>query len=339
MNQIQILLDNFNRLKRTRKRTDWQGKKGEFEMYEVENFISPLKVIRDIKEAIDELNPDLEWALSHFNERVGGEPLNPPPSHEKWNKDTEKFFMEGTQKFSHTYPERFWPKKLLPKGIRFDTADLETLIQVLNQNIETRQGFFPIFFNEDVTCSVEGERVPCTLGYYFYKDFNGRLSCNYIIRSVDVIRHLHNDLFLTWLLLDWVNKSLNTPLELGKITLIAFNAHCFVNDDYTLNKRIHQLEGAKEKRYQFALRQSMYSAFYKQDDKTFEEYCKRITLGLEDIEKFFSEYPPNQDSLAYVKRKKTEMVKSLRLLGNEEYTFWDDQINGYILSLEASKYL
>lgn len=222
-------------------RTRWQGQNTDMAMLEVDNLFYKCPIYKTQAEAIENLAPNLEWADAHFMERISGEPLNPPPSHSKWLKDTEKFYMAGTDKFSHTYPERFWPKTLLQRGIRFETADLNTLIDLLKEDPNTRQAYLPIFFNEDLTCALEGERVPCTLGYYFYKK-GDVLHCNYVIRSIDVIRHLHNDLYLTWLLLDYVCERLSYTS--GSITLIAFNAHCFKNDEYTLDRRIKKNEAA-----------------------------------------------------------------------------------------------
>jgi hypothetical protein len=60
---------------------------------------------------ITEVNPNLPWAEDHFQERVGGEPLNPAPSEAWW-----PFAVQGNSvhkegdKFSHTYPERMWPR-------------------------------------------------------------------------------------------------------------------------------------------------------------------------------------------------------------------------------------
>ena len=60
---------------------------------------------------------NLSWAEDHFQERVSGLPLNPPPSEAWWPFNQEqnkqhKMQKDGTvAQFSHTYPERFWPKR------------------------------------------------------------------------------------------------------------------------------------------------------------------------------------------------------------------------------------
>lgn len=61
---------------------------------------------------VEQIKPNVEWADEHFQERVSGMPLNPPPSHVRWPY-AQKNNAEhgGEEKFSHTYPERIWPKR------------------------------------------------------------------------------------------------------------------------------------------------------------------------------------------------------------------------------------
>lgn len=64
------------------------------------------------KSLVEHVKPSLPWAEDHFQERVSGEPLNPPPSNEWWpfaQRGNAAHKGDGV-KFSHTYPERFWPK-------------------------------------------------------------------------------------------------------------------------------------------------------------------------------------------------------------------------------------
>lgn len=66
------------------------------------------------------VKPNLPWAEDHFQERVSGEPLNPPPSNEWWpfaQRGNAAHKGDGV-KFSHTYPERFWPKYTGTKVLR-----------------------------------------------------------------------------------------------------------------------------------------------------------------------------------------------------------------------------
>lgn len=221
-------------------RCRWQSQPVDQGFIECTNFFYKIDCTNwSTEKAKVELQPQFEWCEAHFAERIGGIPVNPPPSHKMWNCKTEAHFSKGTERFSHTYPERFWPKTLMSRGIRFETADYNSLLALLKKDLYTRQAYLPIFFNEDLSAALENERVPCTLGYYFYyKD--EKIHCNYVIRSIDVIRHLNNDLYLTFLLLENVAKQISQPI--GNITLIAFNMHCFQNDRYTLAKRIEKYE-------------------------------------------------------------------------------------------------
>lgn len=182
------------------------------------------------------------WADQHFEERVGGMPVNPPPSHSNWphaQQDNGKFTADdGT--FSHTYPERMWPrfasahghlalgvdrawddmvnawKSQFGKdagnlGIRFRYGDLQDVVDLLVRVPHTRQAFLPIWFPED-TGAHHGERVPCSLGYQFLLRF-GKLSCTYFIRSCDFRRHFADDLYFADRLMQWVANQVSEKLQ------------------------------------------------------------------------------------------------------------------------------
>lgn len=194
---------------------------------------------------------DLPWAEDHFQERISGKPTNPGETYKYWPYHTNLDKSEFKEKvFSHTYQERFWPReKYLAqiskeptkferalrriKGIRYEYGDLHNVIEQLKENPLTRQAYLPIFFPED-TGAIHKQRVPCTLGYYFWVEGN-RIHMNYIIRSCDVFRHFRNDVYLTGRLLQYVSDELG--LLVGNMTMYIFNLHLFTNDTYALNKR------------------------------------------------------------------------------------------------------
>lgn len=185
------------------------------------------------------LRPNLPWAEDHFQERVSGLPYNPPPSAARWpyavrgNGD----HTDGAGIYDHTYPERLWPKhvgayafdktdhaalvagpeKWANHGMRYALGDLEDVVRQLARNPLTRQAFVPIWFPED-TGAVSQQRVPCTIGYHFLVSQDGLMSCRYYIRSVDVVRHLRNDIYMAARLLQWmadhVNHEATTSLDL-----------------------------------------------------------------------------------------------------------------------------
>lgn len=196
---------------------------------------------------VDEVQPDMPWAAEHFAERVGGQPLNPPPSHVNWpyhGSDKARHLEDGV-KFSHTYPERFWPKyasnamgRLFGtpnQGIRFEYGDLDGVIEQLTLNPYTRQAVLPIWFPEDTGAT--DRRVPCTLAYHFMCDSDMRLHMWYYLRACDFIRHFHNDVFFAAALLQWVCARVTHPENIhnlifkpGNLNMTISSLHVFEGD-------------------------------------------------------------------------------------------------------------
>lgn len=196
-----------------------------------------------------EIKPNRAWADEHFAERVGGVPMNPDPSHERWPwwRGQESSKQADGGKFTHTYSERFWPKMAgeqvfdgdgdeyehMP-GIRYLYGDLNDLIELLVKEPRTRQAYLPIFFPEDTGAVHEG-RIPCTLGYHFMlrQDMMGydRLHCWYHIRSCDYVRHFRDDLYLAVRLMKWVMEECQKSSEhwvdarLGDLSFTAYSMH------------------------------------------------------------------------------------------------------------------
>lgn len=203
--------------------------------HELQNVVIELPIPHDRKEAQEETACNMPWAEEHFLERVSGEPLNPPPSAANW-PFAQKGHVDHTDstdgKFSHTYPERMWPKyagdvhehhsnhigsyettdrgyrtgRMMLRGIRFDYGDLDDVVQQLKKSPLTRQAYLPIWFPED-TGAVHGERVPCSLGYHFLIR-EGKLNVTYFIRSVDFIRHFPDDVYMAMRLGQWMRDRL-----------------------------------------------------------------------------------------------------------------------------------
>lgn len=241
LSQVIDLLPNSGRLVES---GTWQGNDDyqDQKMFVERN----LRVLFDIENLqLDKIGADLPWAEDHFQERVGGEPTNPGEAYKTWPyaKQTEEYMDDKV--FSHTYQERFWPKLANPEekgyyvheGIRYKVGDLQDVINQLRENPLTRQAYLPIFFPED-TGAVHKQRVPCTLGYYFWVEDN-KLHCNYMIRSCDALRHFRNDVYLTSRLLIYVANELD--LSYGKLHFFCFNLHVFQNDVYALRKKENKL--------------------------------------------------------------------------------------------------
>ncbi|WP_455363560.1 hypothetical protein [[Eubacterium] cellulosolvens] len=199
----------------------------------------------DYRDYRDDIKPNLPWADDHFEERIGGQPLNPGNEWRNWpwGLSADKHRTEGEQ-FSHTYMERYWPKHanapdLEPRrGIRYEYGDLSDCVEHLFQHPETRQAYLPVWFPED-TGVAHGKRVPCTLGYHLLYRM-GYLHMTYYIRSCDFVRHFRDDLYLSLRLQLWILDQLRGQSEAwedarpGTFVFHCVSMHCFENDHRTL---------------------------------------------------------------------------------------------------------
>jgi len=210
----------------------WQGKEAPPEFKEFLHADIIFDMPDNVQEAREQTGATQPWADEHWAERVCGKPLNPPPSHVNWNTKTDEY-LSG-EKFSHSYPERLWSKDL-HTGIRYDVADLNTAVELLKKEPDTRQCYIPFFFPEDLTAAVQGERVPCSFGWHFMLR-NGKLHCSYHMRSCDAVRHFHNDIYFAIRLCMWLIEKADLPAIPGTLHFSATSFHCFSNDDYTLRK-------------------------------------------------------------------------------------------------------
>jgi hypothetical protein len=202
----------------------------------------------DIKEIGEQIKPNFAWADEHFEERVSGLPLNPPPSHVRWpyaQKNNEEF--GGLEKFSHTYPERIWPKfaSEIPNskmsGIRYEYGDFNDVVELMSREPFTRQAFLPIWFPED-TGSVTGERVPCTIGYHFIRRGDW-VHVVYYIRSCDFFRHFRDDIYLCAKKVFWLIEKLKEKdpenwnnVKPGMLTMHITSLHAWAVEKSLLKK-------------------------------------------------------------------------------------------------------
>lgn len=240
----------------------WQGEnireKPEAEMREVfgESFRIFLNGVTDLDHWKKDIAPNLPWADDHFLERIGGEPLNPGEEWKNWpwSLSADRFRTQGEQ-FDHTYMERFWPKhaghvtdcsprandpesscESPNRGIRFEYADLNDLIDHIAKDPLTRQAYLPIWFPEDGTCQ---GRKPCTLGYWFLVR-HGYMHLTYYIRSCDLLRHYSDDCYLAIRLLLHILRKLQERDESwkkvvpGSYTMHIGSLHVFINDYHFL---------------------------------------------------------------------------------------------------------
>ena len=215
----------------------WQGTKEPPTFLEILHADLVAKMSDDSKDASKICQATQPWADTHFEERVGGKPLNPPPSHVMWLKDTDNY-LSG-QAFSHSYPERMWAPKT--QGIRFQTGNLGDAVELLKKDPTTRQCYVPMWFPEDLVAANQGERVPCSFGWHFLLR-GDELHCSYHMRSCDVVRHLHNDLYFANRLCLWIKDQANLNCKMGYLHFSSTSLHCFKNDKYMLNNMVKEYQ-------------------------------------------------------------------------------------------------
>lgn len=231
---------------------EWQAQKGvNGETLEITHARVDVPIPRDPEHWAWQVGANLPWAEDHFQERIGGEPLNPPPSEVYWPyavKGNVDHKVEGKE-FSHTYPERFWPRYAnggeyyvendgvggAIRGIRYSYGDYHSLIDVLAENLHTRQAYLPIWFPEDLVASIMGERVPCTLGYHFLVR-KGKMDVEYHIRSCDMVRHFRDDVYMAGRLVHNLIEQLAVDVVPGDLVMNIGSLHAFPPDRYGLEK-------------------------------------------------------------------------------------------------------
>lgn len=243
----------------------WQSQKIETPMIELRNVVLEWPMPENEEQVGYLTGARLPWAEDHLQERIGGKALNPAPSEAWWpfrkkssDGDTNKEHKSEGEAFSHTYPERMWPKEAgrpegsfsyegLPfnKGIRFEYGDLADVISQLARDPHTRQAYLPIWFPED-TGAVHGKRVPCTLGYHF-QIREGKLDITYFMRSTDFLRHFQDDIYLAVRLAHHVadtvtqaqfyhtNGQVDYELQMGNLIFHTANMHIFEPDLQLIN--------------------------------------------------------------------------------------------------------
>jgi thymidylate synthase len=217
----------------------WQGIKVDHPLREVFNQYLVMSIPSTERELAEQTKADLPWAEDHFRERICGYPLNPGDQYKNWPyykrmDNDEKFRQEGEGfQFSHSYMERFWPKNLMT-SIRYQIGDLEDFIIKFRDNPHGRQHYFSIWHPEDQ--SPGDRRLPCTLGYYF-QIIEGKLVCTYHIRSCDIYRHFHNDIYMAGRLMHWVKARLSDILhiEVGDLHMWIGSLHCFDGEEQIRN--------------------------------------------------------------------------------------------------------
>jgi hypothetical protein len=184
---------------------------------------------------VSDIKPNQPWADAHFEERVGGVPVNPPPSYKIWPwTDSAETFIEGG-KFAACYPERFWPKiarteeHRIHRGIQGLYGDLGDVVNLLRRQPFTRQAYLPLF-HPDETGAVQGGRIMCSLGYWFVRRAD-RLHVSYQLRSCDFHHHFRDDLYLAARLAQWmIDRCEWADVLPGDLSVWIGSLHIHAND-------------------------------------------------------------------------------------------------------------
>jgi hypothetical protein len=273
---IHIARDTVLRNSHVVKPGRWQGvdlkAKPEAEMREVlhHSFQVRMQAIEELDHWRADIAPNLPWADLHFeDERVSGHPINPGETWKVWPwAHSAGNFLKENEQYNHSYAERYWPKfagrtsggiltdtppvippqfewetgptKTYPphRGIRYEYADLNDLIQHLNVDPSTRQAYLPVWFPEDGS---HNDRKPCTLGYWFIQR-DGAFDVTYYIRSCDFARHFRDDCYLTVRLAIWILDRLREldpgwkDVRLGTYTMHIGSLHLFINDFHRMSR-------------------------------------------------------------------------------------------------------
>ena len=210
--------------------------------YELLNAMIQIPIPESMEAAQRAIQPSLPWAEDHFQERVGGEPVNPGSTHHYWPFHGQGMDLHLRKTiYDHNYMERIWPKEagwdcdqsVIPHfGIRFAYGDLDDVVDLLQREPHTRQAYLPIWFPEDTGVNAN-QRVPCTIGYHFIVR-DGQLHVQYNMRSLEIYRHLTNDVYLAMRLAQWVARRIG--VSPGVLTMHAVSLHGFVGDRHHIER-------------------------------------------------------------------------------------------------------
>lgn len=168
----------------------------------------------------DDADRIISYCKQEIADRCSSQPLNPGNSY-KIRSDMWTKFLEGDNKFSYQYAERLWTND-----------QFRNVINILKEDSGTRQAVLSVW-NPDLDMKAEklggGNRIPCSLLYQFMIR-NGRLHCQYIMRSNDALGHFPIDLYCATGLMEYVVEELKDTypdLKVGSLTYMAGSFHAF----------------------------------------------------------------------------------------------------------------
>lgn len=172
-----------------------------------------------------------EWADAEFKERISGYPINPGEAY-KLREDLWKEFLNGGI-FDYTYSERF-NQPVVYRGINM--TKLNAIIFLLKDDSDTRKAVLDVYghyLDESDDYHLDGNyRIPCSMYYDFLIRENNKkekvLHICYHQRSSDFITHFGNDVYLAWLLKDYVANKVG--IKSGYLYHIIDSLHSYKKD-------------------------------------------------------------------------------------------------------------
>lgn len=183
-----------------------------------------------------------EWADAEFEERVCNiERINPgeawklrPDLWEQFLINGQRYITDqGKEKvFHYTYNERLHLNDRL-----------ERVIEELKRNPDTRQAVVLIHGDSDIYLLGGKGRIPCSMYYDFLvrKNTKGErvVHVTYHMRSSDFVTHFGNDVYLCWLLMEYVANRLG--YKPGYLYMNIDSLHSYQKDWVQLKTSIGNL--------------------------------------------------------------------------------------------------
>ena len=158
---------------------------------------------------VGDLNPTQPWADAEFEERV-----NFVTDGVAWKLRPDVWTEFHDRGFGYTYGERY-------------ATSLDEIAAEVGAHPDSRQLFLSVW-NPARDARVLGqERVPCSLGYWFFNR-GGRLGITYLQRSSDLVTHLENDVYLSHRLQLYVAE--RAGLRVGPFCHWIGSLHAYAKD-------------------------------------------------------------------------------------------------------------
>lgn len=156
---------------------------------------------------------DEMWCLAEIKERLSKEEVNPGTAY-RMRGVWEEFIHNG--KFSYSYNERM-------------SYQIDGIIDEIKKNPDSRQLIIQIF-NAKIDHSRIGSgdsRIPCSMHYQFMVR-EEKLDIMYFMRSCDINEHWTNDIYLAFLLQEFIARQ--SGYEVGKLFFTAASLHSYKKD-------------------------------------------------------------------------------------------------------------